>query len=82
MVKLSTALQVILIPTFLFSMISSAIILFTRMNMPYNSEGRYFDQTSGVAYHEQAIIAYTLSTILMALLLTVTIIWTVKTVRR
>ena len=46
-----------------------AIVFVNRLTLPYNSEGRSFDESSLTVYHEQAITAYGLF-LLSGLLLT------------
>jgi hypothetical protein len=38
--------------------ISIAIIFVNRLTLSYNSEGRYFDESSLTVYHEQAVTVY------------------------
>ena len=47
---------------------------FNRLSMEYNSEGNYFEENSGVVYHEQAVLVFgTIAFILF--LLTILIAW-------
>ncbi len=40
-------------------------ILFNHWKMPFNSEGSYFDVSSGVVYHQQAVLVYGLVTFIL-----------------
>lgn len=35
-----------------------ATLLISRLRMPFNSMGNYFDQTDGVVYHEHSVMVY------------------------
>jgi hypothetical protein len=39
-----------------------------RLSLPYNSEGRYVDEKSGVVYNQQAMEVYGLITLVLLLL--------------
>ena len=44
------------------------------IELPYNENERYFDANSGIVYHSQSIVAYTLLVLLCILLIIITII--------
>lgn len=35
-----------------------AMVFVNRLTLSYNSEGRYFDESSSTVYHEQAVTVY------------------------
>lgn len=71
--------HVSLILTILFTVLTLLLswTFFNRMRLNYNSDGNYFDENSGVVYHEQALIVYGILA-LVSLLLTVLTFWKLK----
>jgi uncharacterized membrane protein len=68
-----------IILTILTSCVSALTLFFSntffvRLKMNYNEEGNYFDESSGVVYHDQAIFIYCIITLIL-LLLTIFTIW-------
>lgn len=66
----------------LFLTIAFSVLWLNRIALPYNSEGRYFDEVGAVVYEEQSVIVYGLLTLLLFGLLTLAVIWSVKTVSK
>lgn len=62
--------------------IAFAVLWVRRSALPYNSEGRYFDETNMIVYEEQAQLSFALLTVLMFGLLVAMVAWSVKTVRK
>lgn len=56
------------------------IIFVNRIGLPYNTEGRFFDASSGVVYHKQAILVYGLF-IVLALAICVILFYFEKKIR-
>lgn len=49
------ALILLLLFTDLLTCVFFGVLFFERLGLPYNSQGRFFDQESAVVYHEQHI---------------------------
>lgn len=49
----------------------------SRLRMNYSAEGTYFDENSGVVYHEQAVLVFGTITFIL-LLLTMLAAWKLK----
>lgn len=45
-----------------------------RSSLPYNSEDRFFDEASGVVYHQQAVVVYGMMAVVFAVL-TAVLVW-------
>ena len=67
-----TSLSAIL---FLFTLLF-AWIFFTHLTLPYNDEGRYFDEDSMTVYKQQSVLLYGLITVVNLALTSVTIVLT------
>lgn len=50
--------------------------------LPYNSEGRYFDEVTGLVYHEQSVEVYALITVALLILTGLGSLMTLKSFRR
>ncbi len=68
MKKFKRKIYFILSIIFLIITIIFFIILFNRFNLPYNSQGYYFDPVSMVNYKEQSVFFFTLMTIFFFIL--------------
>ncbi|MCL9804203.1 hypothetical protein NAT51_01610 [Flavobacterium amniphilum] len=52
--------------------IFSICVFIDRLGMPFNAEGHYFDESSGVTYQEQSVSVYGVLSALLVLLTLVT----------
>lgn len=78
--KRLSKLQILSLVVLSFLTIAFGVLWLNRIALPYNSEGRYFDEVSTVVYEEQSLIVYGLLTLMTFGLLAVAVIWSVKTV--
>lgn len=74
--------QIVLIVVFLFLTMAFGILYLNRKQLPYNSEGRFFNETESVVYLEQSLAPILLLTLLSFGLLLATLAWIFKTVRK
>jgi hypothetical protein len=82
MTKRPSILQIILVVVFLFLAGAFGVLYLHRRQLPYNSEGRVFDETDSVVYLEQSLAPILLLTLLSFGLLVATLAWIFKTVRK
>lgn len=82
MTKRPSSLQIVLVVTFSFLTVAFGILYLKRRGLPYNSEGRFFDDVESVVYHEQSLISILLITLLLFGLFMATLAWILKTVKK
>lgn len=82
MAKRPSILQIILVVTSSFLTVAFGILYLKRRGLPYNSEGRFFDEAESVVYHEQSLISLLLITLLLFGLFMATVAWILKTVKK
>lgn len=65
--------------TTLFALLTTSFgfLYVTRLRMEYNTEGTFFDTTSGIVYHEQSVLVFGILTFAL-LLLTIFTAWKLK----
>lgn len=51
-------------------------------HLPYNEEGRYFDESNSLVYHEQSVLVYGFLSFLLLLLVIGTVKWMLSTMKR
>jgi uncharacterized membrane protein YiaA len=82
MAKRPSSLQIILVVTFSFLAVAFGILYLKRRGLPYNSEGRFFDETDSMVYHEQSLLSILLIALLLFGLFMATVAWILKTVKK
>jgi hypothetical protein len=82
MAKRPSSLQIVLVVIFSFLTIAFGILYLKRRGLPYNSEGRFFDEAESVVYHEQSLISLLLITLLLFGLFMASLAWILKTVKK
>ena len=58
-------IQAVILVPLLIGTFGIGWVFIKRIRLPYNSEGRYFDEGSGVVYHQQAVVVYGLLSIIV-----------------
>jgi hypothetical protein len=82
MAKRPSILQIILVVAFSFLTVAFGILYLKRRGLPYNSEGRFFDEAEAVVHHEQSLTSFLLITLLLFGLFMASLAWILKTVRK
>jgi len=82
MTKRPSTLQIVLVVIFSFLTVAFGILYLKRKGLPYNSEGRFFDEAQSIVYHEQSLISILLITLLLFGLFIATLAWILKTVKK
>ena len=67
---------------FMATLATVAIAMFTnRYQLPYNSEGRFFNEKKGIEYLQQDVQTYGIVAIGLTLIATVVLAWMIETIR-
>ena len=82
MAKRPSVLQTVLVVTFFSLTVAFGILYYKQSRLPYNSEGRFFDDTEAVVYLEQSLMPILLITLLLFGLFIATLAWILKTVKK
>ena len=82
MTKRPSILQIVLVVTFSFLTVAFGILYLKRNELPYNSEGRFFDEAESVVYHEQSLISILMIALFLFGLFMATLAWILKTVKK
>lgn len=77
--KRLTGFQIIITGTLVFCLILVGILFFIRSQMPYNSEGSYFDTGNTIVYHEQSLDLLWSLLIILGLSVFASLVWCVRT---
>jgi hypothetical protein len=77
-VKLTKVIQVIILVLLLIGTFTIGWIYISRLRLPYNSEGRYFDEATSVVYHQGAVEVYGLIFIILLAITIGVIFWIAK----
>ena len=82
MTKRPSILQIVLVVALSFLTVAFGILYLKRIGLPYNSEGRFFDEAQLVVYHEQSLTPILVITLLLFGLFMATLAWILKTVKK
>lgn len=74
--------QFLLLAILLLLFIFNGYFFLKTYHLPYNDQGRYFDEESSLVYHEQSVPIYGFSTFILLLLLIWVTKWMLNTMKR
>ncbi len=74
--------QFLLLVILLLLFIFNGYFFLKTYHLPYNDQGRYFDEESSLVYHEQSVPIYGFSALILLLLLIWVSKWMLNTMKR